>query len=318
MTQSAVNLPEALQSTAQRCWQLLANAGDPLIGGIGAVQSGERFTPSWPSADRVEFRRAVNEYAAIIFTNIHETGYKSIQWLNEEVIGRADEFQTIDRVEGFPEGAMYNQRHVYTFGAVESLLDTTKNAFETEAEARLGSISTPVGAKLAQTVTAEYTKQRGDTNNWQQTVERTFSFPIVEDFEIRAVRAAEKRRVHVIGVPMLDFGIEWGAFYPNGSYDRSGVASISEFLQLLAGDAPDTVGVIYRYRPDGQHGEVASVGAELFRSRPQTSAYVPRMSELISFTREYQAVLSQGFRYYSLTDGEYKMPPLLDGVAPGL
>ena len=311
-----INLPQALQNDAQRIWQLLTNVGELTIGQLGAIQPGESLLYEWPADDTVVFTRHFDDLrrARLTLSNIHETGYESINWSEEETVGRADEFTVIDRVENLPANAKYSQQHSFTFGAVETLLESSKDGFETAAKARLGSISTPAGAELAQTVTKEYLRQFGSDHNWQETLTRNFEIEGPASFEIRAVRAQERRRRHMVGVPILDYSIEWGRYWGNGSYDKIQVASKSEFLQLLAGNASDAVGVMYTRRP----GEVTWSGMEwpvtstptagYYRERPQQGAIDAR-SEPVSLTREYNAVLSQGFRYYDLAAGDYADVP---------
>lgn len=308
---SPVNLPTALQTDAQRIWQLLTNVGELTIGQLGAIQNGEVLRYRWPADNVVEFQRQINDLAKLTLWNIRETGYQSISWAEEEVIGRNDEFTVIDRVENLPAGGKYSQSHSYTFGAVETLLESSKEGFETVAKARLGAISTPVGAELAQTVTNEYTRQFGADHNWQETIARNFEITGPASFEIRAVRAQERRRRHMVGVPNLDYAIEWGRYWGNGAYDRQRVESVAQFLSLLAGLESDAIGVMETHRP----GEVTFSGlqwnttttptAPYFRDHPQQGSIDAR-SEPVSITREYNAVLSQSFKYFDLTTGDYQ------------
>lgn len=294
MADQSINLSQALEVEAQRIWQLVINSGIWFFGGP-SIQNGEQFQKYWPNPSTVEYRRDATgnsgNWLYLRFENIHVTDFGGIVWENESVIGRRDNSEIIIEVD-LPEGVGFNQEISHTFTAVQTLLDSAKTGFETAAKARLGGVSTPAGAELAQTVTKEFTRQFGQNDSFNREVRQRFDIPGPRKFKIEAVREQQRIRRQARCRPVFDYNIKMGRYWAQGHYYEAGFVDKAEFLSWIRGQAPDSVGyIVANFDSFGQWGDPNA--AAFMRARPQSGAELSQADSLIIWPDEYDDVLRQ-------------------------
>ena len=279
-----INRAEALMPHAKWIYQVIANVY--ALHRIGAV-TGIPFNYSWPDRETIIYDRSPEIGIAlpqVVLTNVRPSGLSQIGWGTEEVLSSHTEDTIITEVN-LPEGADFDQEISHKFGAVKTLLEASKTAFETQVAARLGSDTSPAALRLQETITAEFSRQFGTENTHEQLVKQRISLKGPRHFRISAIRETQNVRRQCRTAPHFDFGIRVRQL------NNQVIAwnSLSEFIESAKGLAPDEVG----FAPQRNNWPAFSFSA-IARRSPQPNIQAPPVHAAdILASPDYQNVTRQ-------------------------
>ena len=294
-----MNLPNALDIEVQGIDQLLRNVA--YLYGYQRWLSGPawgNYHHEWPEPDRIRYRMGDERNAVWMeLRNVHVTDYGPIEWQDAIAVGgRHTDIVEEQEVKIPVDEGKWTKTVSLTFEAVRGLEDQTKQAFTSEAEARLGGISSPAGAKLNQKVELEFAQKFSKVNTERYTVTDTIELPTPLHITYRGERAriVEERRTR--SRPRFDYGIALRFEFNEGSWSEMYFASKDQFLDFIRGNADDTVGV-YRVgglTTRGAFGAVVAVPsppdepqAAFFRDHPQPDATIPDTDHALEWVATY-------------------------------
>lgn len=268
MTDQKINLPQALLSDAEAIWNYLGAVK------TNVLQPNEFRRPihyNWPSANTVEFRQQDTQYdipEICLLTNIHVTEWEDIRWEEEHQIGTRDVSSNVaDLTLLFAATRDFE----FTFGETRSLKEASVEAFKTEVTLRLGSETTPVGAKIQQEIEKSFSKEFGSQATQSNTVRQGLTFSDHGTYQVKAVRTIGESQRVIRGKPIFDYSIKVIRNQPD-NWEVGGYyiefSSKQEFLEFIQGNAPDNVGVL--------HGRgFSNPLSGLYRNSPDRGARLP-------------------------------------------
>ena len=312
-----INLPEQLQNERGRIHQLLLNVGSPWYG-AGVTAPTSPYT--WPDFGTVSYHVAgvpgdPGGQLYIILSNIHVGDYGPIAWSSETQTGHPETERYEERVQ-VAAGDTYQRTISHTYSDHTTLLESTKLGFESALKVTFGGEKIFAQAELEAKVTAEYDDQFGSEKQFSQTDSTQLDIKGPADrtyiFQRKKVNATRRTSCK----PLMAYGIELrrdyntGAAQTAGLYERVDWADQGEFLGMIRGLAPDSVGRrIYTTAdysnfkfsfPEHDGGSIAP----FFRAHAQPNAELVHALEPASWTENYVAVLSQSLTYQDHQSGK--------------
>ena len=243
-TDRKMNVPEALRGQAQGIWQRLINVPNPVIKGSGVNVP---LPYRWPDPQTIEYYMGDE---TLTLMGVHEGDYGKVNWAQE----RETSMQLLDEIE-VPEGVPFTKTYEKTSTEKTSLLEGTKTALEAGFKEVIGQ-EYGTGITLTQRIEADYEKQFGKDQG--ETESDTFTIgPISEPGKYRIYSYSFERLVS--SRPIFDYRIRWAkdvtqedAVAGSGNeiewWTRAEWEDLDSFLDFIAGDAPDSVGVAHSGR----------------------------------------------------------------------
>lgn len=293
----AMNIPTALDVEVQSIDQLMRNV--VYLYNYPRWISGPawgNYDHEWPEPDCIRYH--ISQALWIELRNVHVADYGPIEWQEATAIGGRHTDIVEEQEVSIPvDQGKWTKTVELTFEAVRGLEDQTKQGFTTEAEAKLGGISSPAGARLNQKVELEFAQKFSKVNTSRYTVTDTIELPTPLHITYRGERArvVEERRTR--SKPQFDYGIALRYEYNEGSWTEMYFASKAQFLDFVRGNADDTVGVYYvgglsaynlwegrRIPVDGPAPEPQ---AGFFRDHPQPEASLAYTDHALEWTDTY-------------------------------
>lgn len=283
---STINLPEALKSEAMRIWQLVLNANTTTWGGGGVPD----LPYEWPEQNKVVYKWNGVE---LILDNIHVTDLSDFNW-GQESINSSQREQYIKDHINIGLGTSITRKYTHSFAKVKTMEESAKQGFETEVSARLGTDSSFVGLNLSQKFSLEFNKSFGNSDTFSDEITDELTFVGPKNSNVVAYRDRQTVQRRMTTNPKFDYSI---TFYrwalPYGQ--KMTLANKAELLDLVKGQAPDTVGRVYTVKTSS-----TPVVSEFFRSapayrrNPQPNAAIDNANQTIEWVRDYNKILNQG------------------------
>ena len=295
-------LPTALMNEAARIHQLLKNTDNEWWGGGASPGVYEYQFP-----DDTTVRYHIGGAVWLTLHGIHVTDLGPIQWQEEESVSSTDSERHEDHLE-LLAGDSAKRTLSWTFSDIQTLEDSTKLNLQSEAQAKLGSLYSPVSGFIDQKVEKEYASKFSDAKTYSQT--ETYELDIVGPKSVNIVfeRDKQKRQRHTQCAPIFDYAITFHWAYDDGGWFDVTWKSKQEFIDFIRGEAPDTVGVLFGAdRPlppsflslnigDTRVNHTESALAPWFRARPQPDAVIDNGGMSLTWTDMYDTVIDQSVR----------------------
>ena len=305
MTQ-AINIAEALMPEAERIIQLMYNSDHPAVrwpNNPPYIRPNEVLTSIWPQEDMVAYARSqqsfidhgiardldnykMGTYPRLELRNIHIPQWDGIDWGQaEDISPPTRETRTSQSVELF-KGDISTLTISDTFSSTTSLLDAARTAVEEAVKVRLGSLSTPVGAELGTTITEEYTKTFGHTEEDSQSINSTVNVTNTDKEPVRihleATRKVASEHRHCAIKADFDYSIYFYPFYTT-HIDPFVWGSKEQFINCFMGEEPDNVA--------SQSDPRWPSFGEWCRERPQPNAGFDKLNMPVHWEVEYSRAL---------------------------
>lgn len=248
---SKINIPEALMGQGLGVMQRLRNVSASPLSNTGVPST---VPYEWPDAKTVKYLFGDQ---AITFSGIHEGDYGRVTWAKERVTA----LQLLDEIE-VPDGVPFTKTYTKTETEKTTLLEATKTALEAAFKEVVGQ-EYGTGITLQQRIETDFEHQFGHDQG--STKSDTFEIgPIEEPGKYRIYSYSFERMVS--SRPIFDYHITWSEDVTQADpvagpgneieyWKRAEWETLDEFLDFIAGKAPDDVGVLKSGRiVHGQYG----------------------------------------------------------------
>ena len=281
---------------------------DPLFhGGLWFdYRPGEQLVGVLYRNDAIRWHRASKPNACIYQENIRPVHLSDQNFSDEETVSATNLEQHRNHVR-LREGDSAKETLEYTFQDIQTLEQSTKLNFQSEIQAKLGSLYSPASGYVDQKVEKEYADKFGNQKTYSQTEEYELDIQGPANLDIVFERSKQKAQRHTTCRPIFDYGIRFLAQYNDGGFDVIDWHDKAEFLAFVQGQSPDSVGVMHSADRPLKGGGFFDLGfdstvqntsqtvlAPFFRAHAQPNAEIEGGSALLAWTENYDNVIAQG------------------------
>lgn len=276
-----INMPEALTGQALGIMQRLRNVLASPLGGPGVPPT---VPYEWPNATEIKY---IFGDQTLTLEGIHLMDLGRINWSEE----KSTSMRLVDEIS-VPDGVPFTRTYERTQSETTTLEEATKIGLETALRAGLGQ-EYGTGISLTQKVESDYEKRFGHKD--EEAKSETFTIgPVTDAGQYRVWSYGFSRLVS--SRPEFDYGIKWEKRdkSDDGSiewWQRVEFACKQDYLDFIAGKAPDNVGVLHKGRivssPYGSTYEAPPVPLapiyRLSRQVPEIGSPVAPVQETVQY-----------------------------------